>query len=241
MTSIELERRPRSPLTSLTTASAWESPSDGARRVLNVLAAAVGILLTAPLMLVIAVLIKLTSRGSILYAQPRVGVDRRNGRNGEGEHGAARRRLDTGGRPFTIYKFRTMTAANGTGTAEVWAQPDDPRVTPLGRVLRAYRMDELPQLFNVLRGDMNVVGPRPEQPSLFKDLRIRISNYPTRQRVLPGITGWAQINHHYDRSVEDVERKVSLDLEYITRRSAKEDLRIMLRTLPVVLFKRGAW
>lgn len=241
MTSIELERRPRRPLTSLTTASAWESPSDGARRVLNVSAAAVGILLTAPLMLVIAVLIKLTSRGPILYTQPRVGVDRRNGRNREGEHGAARRGLDMGGRPFAIYKFRTMTAANGTSTAEVWAQPDDPRVTPLGRVLRAYRMDELPQLFNVLRGDMNVVGPRPEQPSLFKDLRIRIGNYQTRQRVLPGITGWAQINHHYDRSVEDVERKVSLDLEYITRRSAKEDLRIMLRTLPVVLFKRGAW
>ena len=192
-------------------------------------------------MLVIAVLIKLTSRGSILYTQPRVGVDRRNGRNREEEHGAARRGLDMGGRPFTIYKFRTMTAANDTSTAEVWAQPDDPRVTPLGRVLRAYRMDELPQLFNVLRGDMNIVGPRPEQPDLFKDLRIRVRDYQTRQRVLPGITGWAQINHHYDTSVDDVQRKLAFDLEYLTRRSTTEDFRIMLQTVPVIVFKRGAW
>ncbi len=238
MTSIELERRPRRPLTSLTTASAWENPSDGARRALNVLAAAVGILLTAPLMLVIAVLIKLTSRGPILYTQPRVGVDRRRGGT-RARFGASRRGFDKGGCTFTIYKFRTMRAANGDG-AEVWAQPDDPRVTPLGRVLRAHRMDELPQLFNVLRGDMNVVGPRPEQPSLFRDLRLHIDGYQARQLVLPGITGWAQIQHHYDASVDDVKRKLALDLDYLDRRSASQDFRIMLKTLPVVMFKQGA-
>jgi lipopolysaccharide/colanic/teichoic acid biosynthesis glycosyltransferase len=133
-----------------------------------------------------------------------------------------------------------MRVRNGT-TAEVWAQPDDPRVTPLGRILRTYRLDELPQLINVLRGEMNMVGPRPEQPSLFENLRSRINGYQVRQRVLPGITGWAQVNQHYDSSIEDVKRKVAFDLQYISRRSAAEDLRIMLRTVPVIVFKRGAW
>ena len=88
---------------------------------------------------------------------------------------------------------------------------------------------------------MNVVGPRPEQPSLFKDLRARIVGYQHRQRVPPGITGWAQISHHYDESVDDVRRKLAFDLEYITRRSVTEDVRIMLKTVPVIVFKRGAW
>ena len=198
--------------------------------------AAVGIVLATPLMLAIAALIKLTSRGPVLYTQPRIGVERRHRTV---RFPAARRRFDAGGRSFTIYKFRTMRVGNGT--AEVWAQPDDPRVTPLGRILRAYRLDELPQLINVLRGEMNLVGPRPEQPSLFKHLRSRIDGYQARQRVLPGITGWAQINHHYDSSIEDVKRKVALDLEYIGSRSAAGDFRIMLRTIPVVVFKRGAW
>jgi lipopolysaccharide/colanic/teichoic acid biosynthesis glycosyltransferase len=146
-----------------------------------------------------------------------------------------------GGKPFTIYKFRTMRA-NGHGPdAEIWAQPDDPRVTPLGRILRLYRFDELPQLLNVLRGDMNVVGPRPEQPSIFARLRREIAHYQERQRVRPGITGWAQINQRYDTCVDDVKSKLQYDLQYIVRRSALEDLRIMLGTLPVVLFKQGAW
>jgi lipopolysaccharide/colanic/teichoic acid biosynthesis glycosyltransferase len=124
--------------------------------------------------------------------------------------------------------------------AEVWASKDDPRITPVGRFLRAYRLDELPQLLNVLKGDMNVVGPRPEQPRIFQELRRELDRYPERQRVLPGITGWAQINHHYDQTLEDVERKLQLDLEYIQRRSAFEDIKIMARTMPVMLFRRGA-
>jgi lipopolysaccharide/colanic/teichoic acid biosynthesis glycosyltransferase len=187
-------------------------------------------------MVLIAVLIRLTSRGPVIYRQLRVGVDRRGG----GAAGNWRRRHDLGGRPFTILKFRTMRT-DGHGDVQVWASPDDPRVTPIGRVLRKYRLDELPQLFNVLRGDMNVVGPRPEQPRIFQDLRSKVERYHVRQQVLPGITGWAQINHHYDRSVEDVRRKVALDLEYVARRSAAQDLRIMLRTVPVMLLKKGAW
>ena len=208
------------------------------RRLLNVSIAAVGIVVVAPLMAAIALLIKLTSRGPILYAQTRVGIDRR----GPGQPpGNNRRASDWGGKPFRIYKFRTMIP-NGDGSdGEVWAQPGDPRVTPLGRILRQYRLDELPQLVNVLRGDMNVVGPRPEQPTIFAQMRQQIDRYQERQQVRPGITGWAQINQSYDSCVDDVRHKLSYDLEYIRRQSALEDLKIMLRTFPVVLFKLGGW
>ncbi|HEV2131867.1 MAG TPA: sugar transferase [Longimicrobiaceae bacterium] len=207
------------------------------RRALNVLVAAILLLLFLPLMLVIAALVKLTSTGPIFYMQTRVGIDRRRSRPPVQD---GRRRIDYGGTLFTMYKFRTMyTDSDCVG--EVWAQVDDPRVTPIGRVLRRYRLDELPQLVNVLLGDMNIVGPRPEQPKIFADLREQIERYTTRQRVLPGITGWAQINHHYDSSIDDVRRKLNFDLEYVERHCALEDLRIMLRTVPVIVFKRGGW
>jgi lipopolysaccharide/colanic/teichoic acid biosynthesis glycosyltransferase len=124
---------------------------------------------------------------------------------------------------------------------QAWARPDDDRITPVGRVLRKFRLDEFPQLFNVLRGDMNVVGPRPEQPDIFAELRERVDRYPWRQRVLPGITGWAQVNLGYDQTLDDVRRKLDLDLQYLVRRSPTEDARIMLRTLPVMLGRRGGW
>jgi lipopolysaccharide/colanic/teichoic acid biosynthesis glycosyltransferase len=212
-------------------------PSESARRALNVTVAAVGIVLTSPLMIVIAVLIKLTSRGSVFYTQTRIGIDRRApGRPA----GNSRRRENCGGRPFTILKFRTMAAHKGPSAREVWAVSNDPRITGVGRILRKYRLDELPQLINVLRGEMNVVGPRPEQPTIFARLREEIERYDERQRVHPGITGWAQINHSYDSSVEDVRKKLTFDLEYISRLSAFEDLRIMVRTLPVMIGKKGA-
>jgi lipopolysaccharide/colanic/teichoic acid biosynthesis glycosyltransferase len=123
----------------------------------------------------------------------------------------------------------------------VWASRNDSRVTPVGRVLRRCRLDELPQLFNVLRGDMNIVGPRPERPSIFCRLREEIPDYPLRQRTRPGITGWAQIRQAYDTCIEDARNKVRLDLEYLQRRDLLEDLRIMLKTIPVMLFRRGGW
>jgi len=208
-----------------------------ARRALNILVATVGLVVAFPLMLLIAALIKLTSRGPVLFTQTRVGLDRR-ALSGAG--GNTRRHTDLGGTPFTMYKFRTMRPANET-TSETWAQPEDGRVTGLGQVLRKFRLDELPQLFNVLKGDMNIVGPRPEQPTIFVYLREQIEGYQRRQRVRPGITGWAQVNQGYDTSVDDVRRKVRYDLEYIRRQSALEDLRIMARTLPVMLRRRGAW
>ena len=208
------------------------------RRSLNVVVAVAGIVFTAPIMLVIMIAIRLSSKGPVLFTQTRVGVDRRRSAS---EPINARRRSDLGGQPFKIFKFRTMNATNGEAEHGVWAAPGDPRVTAVGRFLRLYRLDELPQLFNVLLGNMNVVGPRPEQPNIFRELREKIIGYHSRQAVLPGITGWAQVNHHYDASIEDVKRKLLFDLQYVSRRSAAEDLKIMARTLPVVMFKRGAW
>ena len=199
--------------------------------VLALLAAAAG----APVM---AVLVKLTSRGPVFYPQERVGLDRRTPARTQHNH---RRSQDLGGRPFTIYKFRTMRVDAEQHSGAVWAREHDPRVTPVGRVLRQYRLDELPQLLNVLRGEMNIVGPRPERPTIFAELREHIAEYPLRQRAKPGITGLAQINHHYDRSLDDVRTKVSYDLEYIRRQSLREDLRIMLKTIPVILLRRGGW
>jgi lipopolysaccharide/colanic/teichoic acid biosynthesis glycosyltransferase len=208
------------------------------RRLLNTAVATVALVVASPLLLLIAVLIKLTSRGPVLFRQTRIGLDRRAlSRAG----GNTRRRLDQGGHPFIMYKFRTMRVAAVNRDPQVWAQPDDARVTPVGRVLRKFRLDELPQLFNVLRGDMNIVGPRPEQPAIFVYLREQIEGYQRRQRVRPGITGWAQVNQGYDQSVEDVRRKLAYDLAYIRRQSAAEDLRIMLRTIPVIVFRRGGW
>ncbi|HVH10751.1 MAG TPA: sugar transferase [Gemmatimonadales bacterium] len=208
-----------------------------ARRLLNLIVAALGLVVAFPLMLLIALLIKLTSRGPALFTQTRIGLDRRALSRAAGN---TRRQLDLGGKPFTMLKFRTMYVPRANADPGVWAQPDDARVTSIGRILRKFRLDELPQLVNVLQGDMNIVGPRPEQPAIFVYLREQIEGYQRRQRVRPGITGWAQINLSYDRTVEDVRNKLRFDLEYIRRQSPPEDFRIMLRTVPVMLFGRGA-
>ncbi|MEQ1857733.1 MAG: sugar transferase [Longimicrobiales bacterium] len=206
-------------------------------RALNFVVALAAILITAPIMAVVALLVKATSRGPAIYKQPRVGIDRRQSRGpGALNH---RRKSDTGGRVFTIYKFRTMRSTTSKAR-QTWAAKNDPRITPIGHVLRKTRLDELPQLFNVLKGDMNIVGPRPEQPSIFQDLSQEVTHYRRRQRVLPGITGLAQITLAYDQSVEDVKNKVNLDLEYIRRRSVGQDLMIMAKTMPVMVFRKGS-
>jgi lipopolysaccharide/colanic/teichoic acid biosynthesis glycosyltransferase len=212
----------------------------GARltRIVNFLLAALALFLALPLLLLIAIAIKLSSRGPVLYTQERVGLDRRI----PGDSPGNRRRVrDIGGSPFTIYKFRTMRVDAEALSGAIWATQDDPRVTPVGRFLRQYRLDEIPQLLNVMRGEMNIVGPRPERPTIFAELREHIREYPLRQRAKPGITGLAQIYHHYDRSLDDVRTKVRFDLEYIRRRSLWEDCRIMLLTIPVVFLRRGGW
>ena len=207
-------------------------------RVINVTMAAIAIIVLAPVFIIVALLVRLTSPGPILYTQTRVGIDRRSRR------ALAlydRRARDAGGSVFTIYKFRSMYVDAERGSGAVWAKPDDPRATPVGRVLRKTRLDELPQLFNVLKGDMNIVGPRPERPTIVAQLRKDISEYALRHRAKPGITGLAQINHAYDQSLDDVRQKIRYDLEYLRRQSVAEDVRIMLKTVPVMLFKRGGW
>jgi len=134
-----------------------------------------------------------------------------------------------------------MEGTNGrTNGRQLWASKDDPRITPVGRFLRAHRLDELPQLFNVLRGDMNLVGPRPEQPEIFDQLRRIIDVYPERQAVRPGITGWAQVNRGYDEGLDDVRHKLHLDLEYVRQQSVAKDLVIIAKTPQVMLFKHGS-
>jgi lipopolysaccharide/colanic/teichoic acid biosynthesis glycosyltransferase len=207
-------------------------------RAFNLTMALLMLVVGSPIMLVTALLIRLTSRGPVLYTQVRVGIDRRWNRTWALHE---RRREDLGGIPFVIYKFRSMRVDAESNGQAVWASQNDDRVTAIGRILRKTRIDELPQLLNVLRGDMNIVGPRPERPSIFVRLREQIDEYPVRQRVKPGITGLAQISNPYDRDVDDVRRKVAFDIEYMRRQSLGEDLRIMLRTVPVMLFRIGGW
>lgn len=209
----------------------------GSSRPGNVLVAAVALAVAAPLMVLIALAVKLSSRGPAVYTQRRIGLDRRDsGRSTIGD----RRRRDLGGRPFTIYKFRTMSREAGPPSHQVWTRQNDRRITPLGRVLRTYRLDELPQLVNVIKGDMNLVGPRPEQPDILARLGERLERFPERQRIRPGITGLAQVTCGYGGTVAEVERKLERDLEYIARRSFWLDVVVLARTVPVVLWRRGA-
>lgn len=239
-------------------ATGWPSPDDGGarhsqarshaaehasrhsewmHRALNVSVAVVAIVFMAPFAALIALLVKLSSPGPVLYSQTRVGLDRRAFR---GDRHQTRREEDLGGRVFTIYKFRSMRVDAEVPGEAVWASKDDPRITAIGDFLRKTRLDELPQLWNVVCGQMNVVGPRPERPSIFLTLRTQIDNYHLRQRVKPGITGWAQINQAYDSCLDDVRNKVALDLEYINNRTLWLDMRIMVRTLPVMIGRKGA-
>jgi lipopolysaccharide/colanic/teichoic acid biosynthesis glycosyltransferase len=218
--------------------AATRSAAAWLRTTLNLLVALMAVVILLPVLLILALLVWISSPGPVLYTQVRVGLDRREAAKRAQNH---RRERNLGGRPFTIYKFRTMRVDAEHHSGAVWAQQSDPRVTPIGRLLRQYRLDELPQLVNVLKGDMNIVGPRPERPTIFAELREHIAEYPLRQRAKPGITGLAQINHHYDRSLEDVRTKVHYDLEYIRRQSVAEDVRIMLKTVPVILLRRGGW
>ncbi len=215
------------------------SRSESLQRAMNILIASIALVCVAPVMLLFAALVKLTSPGPIFYSQARVGLDRRRVRADTTMYD--RRTRNVGGRPFMIYKFRTMRINAEGATGAVWASKTDSRVTRVGGIMRKYRVDELPQLINVIRGEMNIVGPRPERPSIFSRLCDDIEEYPLRQQAKPGITGWAQVNHNYDTSVDDVRKKVRYDLEYLQRQGMAEDLLIMAKTLPVMIFNKGGW
>jgi sugar transferase (PEP-CTERM system associated) len=187
------------------------------KRVLDVVVAVIGLVLALPVMLLIAALVRLTSAGEVLYSQTRCG-----------QHGE----------PFVLRKFRTMVQ-NAERDGARWASPDDPRVTPLGRLLRRTRLDELPQLWNVLKGAMSFVGPRPERPDFVANLEKEIPYYDLRHLVKPGLTGWAQVMYPYGSSVEDAKSKLEYDLYYIKNYSLALDLYIVLRTIRVVLSRSG--
>jgi exopolysaccharide biosynthesis polyprenyl glycosylphosphotransferase len=183
------------------------------------LIAAAGLVVAAPICLLVALAVRLTSRGPILYRQNRVGYR---------------------GQVFQVLKFRSMYIDAEARTGAVWAQKDDPRITPVGRWLRKFRLDELPQLFNVLRGEMAVVGPRPERPEFVKTLTEQIPFYGQRHFVRPGITGWAQINHKYGDTIEDTITKLEYDLYYLKNLTFTMDLYIMFHTAKVMLLSRGS-
>lgn len=189
------------------------------KRAFDIVSALSLLVLTAPLMAVTAVLITMESRGPVLYRQERIGL---------------------GGRPFMVAKFRSMrTDAERDGQPR-WAAADDDRVTRVGRIIRKLRIDELPQLFNVLRGEMSLVGPRPERQFFVDQLVQQIPYFAVRHSVKPGVTGWAQVRYQYGSTVEDALEKLQYDLFYVKNHSLYLDLKIMLETVVVVLTGRGA-
>lgn len=197
-------------------------PRQGALAAKNLYSFVLGVLglaLFLPFMLLVAIGVKLTSKGPIFYRQCRVGFS---------------------GRLFTVYKFRSMYTGAEERSGAVWAAKDDPRVTPFGRILRRLRLDELPQFWNVVRGDMSIVGPRPERPEFVEMLASRLPYYRQRLAVKPGITGWAQINHKYGDTEIDALVKLEYDLYYIKHIAPALDFYIIFHTLKVMLLQRGA-
>jgi len=184
------------------------------KRVIDVVTACALFVLVAPGLMLVAVLIKLEDGGPVIFSQKRVG-----------------RR----GVSFTLNKFRSMHVDAEAETGPTWAQTDDPRVTRVGRWLRALRIDEIPQLWNVLKGEMSFVGPRPERPEFVAVLQPAIPGYELRHAVRPGITGWAQINCSYGSTLDDARRKLQYDLYYLDHGSLALDLWIMLRTIKIVV------
>jgi sugar transferase (PEP-CTERM system associated) len=190
------------------------------KRSLDILAASAGLILAAPVMMLVAAAVRYTSHGPALYHQRRVGLD---------------------GRVFTIHKFRSMRQDAEAATGAVWAsKKGDPRVTRIGYLLRRTRLDELPQLWNVLTGDMSLVGPRPERPEFVSQLTAQIPFYGQRHAVRPGLTGWAQVRYTYGASVEDALEKLQYDLFYIKHVSIAFDLFIIFSTIKTVILRRGA-
>lgn len=209
------------------------------RRGGDIIISAFALVVSAPILLAAAIIIKIDSAGPIFYKQVRVGVNRRR-RNDENDLDMACRRKDNClGQPFTIYKLRTMRADAESKTGAVWAQQNDPRVTKVGNFLRKTRIDEIPQFINVLKGEMSIIGPRPERPVFVKQLNENIVDYDQRFDVKPGITGLAQTRYQYASTVEDTKKKLKYDLLYVKKNSFMMDISIMWNTVGTVLFARG--
>jgi len=188
------------------------------KRLMDIILSFLLIIITLPATLITSLLIKLGSKGSIFYRQNRSGMN---------------------GKVFKIVKFRTMVADAEKLSGPVWSTKDDPRITRVGKFIRKVRLDEIPQVINILKGDMSFVGPRPERPFFIEKLSHEIPLYKRRLKVRPGITGWAQVKHKYDETIEDVKVKLRYDLFYIENMSLRMDFKILFRTIFVVLFGKG--
>ncbi len=209
----------------------------GLKRAFDVAVSVVGLAFFGLLLPVLAALIKLDSPGPVFYSQDRVGQNRR--RQARRSQGEDRRKVQQPGRPFRIHKLRTMrndAEANGPQ----WAQKGDARVTRVGRFLRKTRLDELPQFWNILKGDMSLIGPRPERLWFIRQLEAEVPNYHDRLLVKPGVTGLAQVRNGYDQSLDSVRRKVELDRQYIQRCGPLAEAGILLETVRVVVKGEGA-
>lgn len=219
------------------------------RRLLDIIVGSIALVVFSPVIAVSAVLIKLESKGPVFYKQERIGLNRRNGdRRREKDFqnsienrrsGADRRQNSEAGKPFVMYKLRTMkTDAEKDGP--VLASPDDNRITRVGRILRKTRIDELPQLINVIRGDMTLIGPRPERSFYIRTITRDVPEFTLRLKTKPGITGLAQVESGYADNFEAMKTKLIYDLRYIVRKSISQDFLIALKTIYVVISGRGA-
>jgi len=189
------------------------------KRGIDIIGSLLALILLSPLLLLTVLLIKLTSRGPIFYTQTRVGLN---------------------GKDFDIYKFRTMKVDAEKGTGPVWAAKNDDRLVPAGRFIRKAHIDEIPQFVNVIKGEMSIIGPRPERPVFVEQFKKTIPDYSKRLHVKPGITGLAQVWHHYDDTIEDVRKKIKYDILYIKKMCFWTDLLILARTVRVVITGAGA-
>ncbi len=242
LTRLELRR----PQTNLRSIDLW---TQRAKRAMDMFCAVAMLVLLAPVMFLVAVAVRLTSPGPILFRQIRTGMNLRTSRDRRAEaadNGGHRRQTSNDrrqstcyGRPFVLYKFRTMRIDAEKNGAQ-FATKGDPRVTSIGRFLRKTRLDELPQLWNVLRGEMSLVGPRPERPEFIEQLSDEVPNYLLRLGIKPGLTGLAQVLNGYDNDIAGFRRKVALDLLYLQNCCVANDLKILFRTVGVVLTGRGA-
>ena len=189
------------------------------KRILDIILALLLLVMLSPVLIVVALLIKLDSKGPIFFSQERVGENRK---------------------PYMVHKFRSMVDDAEKECGPVWAQCDDPRVTRVGKFIRKWRIDEFPQIFNVMKGQMSFVGPRPERDHFVKELETVIPYFGERFSVKPGITGWAQVNYSYGDSIEDAREKLNYDLFYIKNMSILMDLMVIMRTVKTVIFGEGA-
>ncbi len=226
-------------MTPFTDANFWDQFG---KRALDFWGAIAGFVFAALFFVVMPILIKLDSRGPVFYGQQRAGLNHRKRDRRQvniavthDRRAGERRRQDLYGRPFTVYKFRTMQDEAEKHSGAVWAQKDDPRITRMGRILRFIHIDEIPQFFNVLCGEMSLVGPRPERPQIMAKLIEDIPRFPERLQVKPGITGIAQIHCGYDATIDDAREKLRYDLMYVKNSTFKFDVQIMLKTLWMIV------